>query len=90
MRKLPLVIIFCLICSLILPPSALGANTEYDHEALMEYEGYGQAIYETIVEESMFVTGQYAKNKEYVNKSIDQIRDYAKFWWNEQKWDSEP
>ncbi|WHY45515.1 hypothetical protein [Lysinibacillus pakistanensis] len=85
MRKLPLVIIFCLICSLILPPSALGANTEYDHAALMEYEGYGQAIYETLVEETAYITGQYTNNKEYVNKSVDQLKDYAKFWWGEAK-----
>ena len=90
MRKLPLIIIFCLICSLILPPSALGANTEYDHEALMEYEGYGQAIYETLVEETAYITGQYTNNKEYVNKSVDQLKDYAKFWWDEQKLDSDP
>ncbi|MFE3573846.1 hypothetical protein [Lysinibacillus sp. NPDC059133] len=90
MRKLPLVIIFCLICSLILPPSTLGASKEYDHEALMQYDGYGKAMYETIVDETNFITGQYTDNKDFVNKSIDQIRDYGKFWWNEQNWDSEP
>ncbi|MEY9977998.1 hypothetical protein [Lysinibacillus sp. RC79] len=90
MRKLPLVIIFCLICSLILPPSTLGASKEYDHEALMEYDGYGKAMYETLVDETSFTTGQYTENKDFVSKSIDQIRDYANFWWNEQNWESEP
>ena len=92
MRKFKKILVsLCIVILLfnIVSP-AMAAKQEYDHETLMEYDGYGKAMYETIVEESMFVTGQYTKNKEYVNKSIDQIRDYASFWWNEQKLDSEP
>ncbi|MFJ7647696.1 hypothetical protein ACIQ1H_09110 [Lysinibacillus sp. NPDC097279] len=89
MRKLPLVIIFFMVCSIISPTLALGAAKPYDQEELMQYPGYGKAMYETIVEETTFITGQYTDNKEYVNKSIDQIRDYGKFWWNEQNWESE-
>lgn len=61
----------------------MAANDDYDHNALLDYEGYGQAMYETIVKETTFVTGQYTNNKEYVSKSIDEIMDYAKFWVDE-------
>lgn len=64
---------------------AMAANEAYDHKELLEYDGYGQAMYETVVEETTYFTGQYTENKEFVSKSIDQIVDYAKFWKNEAK-----
>ena len=90
MKKIFLSLCIAVLLFNIVSPVVMAANAEYDHEKLMEYDGYGKAMYETIVEETSFVTGQYTKNKDYVNKSIDQIRDYANFWWNDQKWDSEP
>lgn len=68
----------------------MAASKEYDHEELMQYDGYAKSIYESLVEETTYITGQYTQNKEYVSKSIDQIKDYSSFWWNEQKFDSEP
>lgn len=62
---------------------AMAANEAYDHNALLEYEGYGQAMYETVVEQTSFITGQYTNNKEFVSGTIDQIVDYAKFWKDE-------
>lgn len=82
--------IFISLCVVILlfnivSPVLAATKDAYDHKELLEYEGYGQAMYETIVEETTFITGQYTNNKEYVSKSIDQIVDYAKFWKNEAK-----
>lgn len=60
------------------------ANTlPYNHSELMEYEGYGKAMYETLVEETMFLTGQYAENRDYVRDSITEIQNYASFIWDE-------
>lgn len=73
-----------IILLLVKPPQASAAVNTYDHNALSEYEGYGQAMYETIVEQTTFVTGQYTDNKQYVKDSITQIKDYANFWLNEQ------
>lgn len=83
-------LIFILIFNLFTTTSLAATNKEaYNQEELMQYPGYGKAMYETIVDETTFITGQYTDNKEFVNKSIDQIRDYGKFWWNEQNWESE-
>lgn len=60
------------------------AAVNYDHNALLEYKGYGEAMYETVVEQTTFVSGQYTENKQYVKDSIGQIKDYANFWLNEQ------
>lgn len=65
------------------------AASNYNHAELMDYEGYGESMYNSIVEETTFVTGQYTDNKEYVTNSIDQIKDYAKFWWEENKIEGE-
>lgn len=62
---------------------AMAVNQAYDHNGLFEYKGYGQAMYETVVDETVFFAGQYTNNKEYVSKTIDQIGDYAKFWKDE-------
>ncbi len=59
------------------------ANTDYDHDRLLEYDGYAEAMYESIVEQTTFISGRYTENKDYVNESINQITDYAKGWWNE-------
>lgn len=82
-------LIFILIFNLFTTTSLAATTKAYDQEELMQYPGYGKAMYETIVDETTFITGQYTDNKEFVNKSIDQIRDYGKFWWNEQNWESE-
>lgn len=77
-----------LLCLLIIFPLVqapqIKASEVYDHEALLQYKGYGQAMYETIVDQTSFVSGQYTDNKEYVSQSINEIRDYANFWLNEQ------
>lgn len=83
-------LIFILIFNLFTTTSLAATTKEYDHEALMQYDGYGKAMYETIVEETSFVTGQYTENKKFVSDSIDQIKEYGSFFWNEQKWNSEP
>ncbi|PJO44103.1 hypothetical protein, partial [Lysinibacillus xylanilyticus] len=88
--NLKIFLIFILIFNLFTTTSLAATAKEYDHEALMQYDGYGKAMYETIVDETSFITGQYTDNKEFVSESIDQIRDYGKFWWNEQNWESEP
>ncbi len=59
------------------------ASTDYNHNELLEYPGYAEAMYESIVEETTFISGRYTENKEYVNQSINQITDYAKGWWDE-------
>ncbi|MEK4125367.1 hypothetical protein [Lysinibacillus sp. FSL K6-0102] len=59
------------------------SNEPYNHKELLEYKGYGEAMYEAVVDETVFITGQYTDNKEYVSQTIDQIKDYAKFWGNE-------
>lgn len=59
------------------------AASNYDHNALSEYKGYGEAMYETIVDQTTFVSGQYTENKQYVKDSMGQIRDYADFWLEE-------
>lgn len=83
-------LIFILIFNLFTTTSLAATTKEaYNQEELMQYPGYGKAMYETILEETTFITGQYTDNKEFVNKSIVQIRDYGKFWWNEQNWESE-
>jgi len=69
----------------IVSPALAAVNEPYDHKALMEYDGYGKAMYETMVDQTTFITGQYTSNKEYVKKSINQVKDYAKFWWDEAK-----
>lgn len=60
------------------------AAVNYDHNALLEYKGYGEAMYETIVDQTTFISGQYTENKQYVKDSIGQIKDYANFWLKEQ------
>lgn len=55
----------------------------YDHNELLQYPGYGEAMYQTVVEETAYITGQYTENKDFVSKTIDEIKDYAKFWGNE-------
>ncbi|MGG2085403.1 hypothetical protein [Lysinibacillus pakistanensis] len=69
----------------VVSPALAAVNEPYDHKALMEYDGYGKAMYETMVDQTTFITGQYTSNKEYVKKSINQVKDYAKFWWDEAK-----
>lgn len=59
------------------------ANTDYDHNELLDYAGYGEAMYETIVEQTTFISGRYTENKDYVNETINQITDYGKGWWDE-------
>ncbi len=59
------------------------ANTDYNHNELLEYPGYGEAMYESIVEQTTFISGRYTENKDYVNQSINQVTDYAKGWWDE-------
>lgn len=59
------------------------ANTDYNHNELLEYEGYAEAMYESIVEQTTFISGRYTENKDYVNESINEITDYAKGWWDE-------
>lgn len=90
MKKIFLSLCIAVLLFNIVSPIVLAANAEYDHEKLMEYDGYGKAMYETIVEETSFITGQYTENKEFVSDSIDQIKEYGSFFWNEQNWDSEP
>lgn len=82
-KTIKLLICLLLILTLIQVPPPVLANEVYDHEALMEFEGYGKAVYETIAEQTMFVSGQYTNNKEYVSQTIDSLKDYAGFWWNE-------
>lgn len=55
----------------------------YDHNELLQYPGYGEAMYQTVVEETAYITGQYTENKDFVSKTIDEIKDYAQFWGNE-------
>lgn len=55
----------------------------YDHSELLQYPGYGEAMYQTVVEETAYITGQYTENKDFVSKTIDEIKDYAQFWGNE-------
>lgn len=74
-----LVLIFTIV------PAKASANTAYNHNELLEYKGYGETMYESIVEETTFITGQYTDNKQFVGDSIDQVKDYAKFWLDEQK-----
>lgn len=74
-----------LILVLSIVPAKANANTGYDHNALLEYKGYGETMYESIVEETTFITGQYTDNKQFVGDSINEIKDYANFWLNEQK-----
>ena len=59
------------------------ANSDYDHNELSKYNGYGQAMYESIVEETTFISGRYTDNKEYVSDSLNQITDFAKGWYND-------
>ncbi|MGE7984728.1 hypothetical protein [Solibacillus sp. NPDC093137] len=78
-----------LICLVIIMPYIVqapqaSAAVNYDHNALLEYKGYGEAVYETVVEQTTFITGQYTDNKQYVKDSMGQIKDYANFWLNEQ------
>lgn len=54
--------------------------SERDHNELMKYKGYGETMYEAVVEQTTFITGKYTDNKQYVSESIDKIKDYAKFW----------
>ena len=61
------------------------AANDIDHDAMLQYNGYGQAMYESIVEQSTFITGQYTDNQEYVKQSINQVKDYANFWSNERQ-----
>lgn len=64
------------------------AANDYNHAELLEYEGYGQAMYESIVEQTTYISGQYTDNKEYVTQSIDEIKSYADFWKNDfNNWD---
>lgn len=75
-----------LILVLILSSLDMGnvlAATDYDHNELLDYPGYGEAMYESIVEQTTFISGRYTENKDYVNESINKITDYAKGWWNE-------
>lgn len=72
-KVLSLLLVFCISVST-LPVDA--ATSNYDHKALMEYEGYGEAMYEGVVRETTFLAGQYTDNKDYVSKSIDQVVDY--------------
>ena len=65
------------------------AATNYDHEELLEYKGYGESMYESLVKQTTFITGQYTENKEFVSDSIDEIVDYSKFWWEENKIEGE-
>jgi len=90
MKKIFLSLCIAVLLFNIVSPIVLAANAEYDHEALMQYDGYGKAMYETIVEETSFITGQYTENKDFVSDSIDQIKEYGSFFWNEQNWNSEP
>ncbi len=49
----------------------------------MQYEGYGKAMYESVVEQTTFLSGQYTDNKEYVKGSINAVKDFAKGWYDE-------
>lgn len=59
------------------------ASTDYNHNELLEYPGYAEAMYESIVEQTTFISGRYTENKDYVNESINEITDYARGWWDE-------
>lgn len=59
------------------------AASNYNHAELMEYEGYGEKLYEATVRETTFLTGQYEENRDSVMKTIDTMGDYAKYIWNE-------
>lgn len=67
--------------STILPVSA--DSNQYNHSELLEYEGYGDALYEGVVKETTYFTGKYTENKQYVSDTIDEFVDYANFWKNE-------
>lgn len=84
MKKIVLIVIASVLSlNVFVKPSY--AIEPYDHNELLEYKGYGETMYESIVEQTTFVTGQYTDNKEYVGESINQVKDYANFWLDEQK-----
>lgn len=83
MDKLIKILICIIFVLLTLPVNKTNAATNYNHAELVEYEGYGKVMYETLVEETMFLTGQYAENRDYVRDSITEIQDYASYIWNE-------
>lgn len=58
-------------------PVVATSKKEYDHDALLEYEGYGKAMHEAIVRETTFIAGSYTENRDYVRDSIDEIGKYA-------------
>lgn len=55
------------------------ANNEYDYEELFEYDGFGKTLYESVYRETTYLMGEHTKNKEYVEKTIDQIGNYANY-----------
>lgn len=54
-------------------------NDEYDYEELYKYDGFGKTLYESVYRETSYLMGEHTKNKEYVEKTIDQIGNYASY-----------
>lgn len=76
-------ILICLVIVVTIIPTNASAATPYNHQELSQYKGYGEIMYETVVDQTTFVTGQYTDNKQYVKDTFSEINDYAKFWLNE-------
>lgn len=83
MKKTLIVLMIFSILSINIWPNVNAAVVDYDHNELLDYPGYAEAMYESIVEQTTFISGRYTENKEYVNQSINQVTDYAKGWWDE-------
>lgn len=82
-KKTALVILIIALLSNTFTQYAYASNEPIDYNAMMQYEGYGKAMYDSVVEQTTFITGQYTNNKDYVRGSMDQIKSYADFWYNE-------
>lgn len=54
-------------------------NDDYDYEELYNYEGFGKSMYESVYRETTYLMGEHTKNKEYVEKTIDQVGEYANY-----------
>lgn len=54
-------------------------NDEYDYEELFKYDGFGKTLYESVYRETTYLMGEHTRNKEYVEKTIDQVGEYANY-----------
>lgn len=52
-------------------------NYQYDHNALLQYEGYDNALYESMVKQTYYVAGAETGTQDYVNNTIDEVMEYA-------------